>query len=249
MRFMSLIEATRKYVETHITPDFHEKRLHSLQKLKLQSVLMRKNPYLFRSKAIISAPDLIKQLLLAHLSSHEETIFGAFLESLAIHVCAQVYNGRKSTTEGIDLEFSRDGARYIVSIKSGPNWGNSSQIARMAQNFDRARRIAGPSENIIAINGCCYGRDENPRKDKNYFKLCGQNFWYLISNEKKLYREIIEPLGYQAQRRNDEFEREFGCLHTRFTTEFAGQFCHSDGSINWDELLMINSGADKLWRF
>ena len=33
---------------------------------------------------------------------------------------------------GIDLEFDKDGVRYIVTIKSGPNWGNSSQIGKNA---------------------------------------------------------------------------------------------------------------------
>jgi len=105
---MPLIQAAQQYARQHIAPDFHEKRLASLAKLKLEAVLKRKNPYLFKAKAIHSAPDLVKQLLLAHLSSQEETLFCAFLEDLAIHICTHAYNGQKSTTEGIDLEFTRD---------------------------------------------------------------------------------------------------------------------------------------------
>jgi hypothetical protein len=78
-----------------------------------------------------SAGELVKQILDAYLSSQEETVFGDFLESLAIYVCSETYGGRKSATEGIDLDFEREGKRYIVSIKSGPNWGNSSQIKKM----------------------------------------------------------------------------------------------------------------------
>lgn len=246
---MSLIEVAKRYVEARIAPDFHDKKLHSLQRLKLKDVLKRKNPYLFRAKAMTSAPDLVKQLLLAHLSSHEETIFGGFLEALAIHVCAQVYGGRKSTSEGVDLEFARAGTRYIVSIKSGPNWGNSSQIARMIDNFDRARRIAGAREHVIAVNGCCYGRDARPLKRGNYVKLCGQDFWYFISGEARLYQEIVEPLGHRARQNNDDFESAFGALHTQFTFEFTRNFCQIDGSIDWDKLLVMNSGAKALWSF
>jgi hypothetical protein len=108
---------------------FHTARLESLQKLKLRQILKRKNPYLFKAKYIIAAPDLVKMLLEAHLSSQEETMFGEFLEELAISICGQVYGGRKSSAEGIDLEFEKEGVLYIVSIKSGPNWGNSCQIA------------------------------------------------------------------------------------------------------------------------
>lgn len=245
---MSLIESAKQYVEKRIKPDFHDKRLISLYSLRLAAVLKRKNPYLFKAKAITSAPDLVKQLLLAHLSSQEETFFGAFLEGLAIHICHTAYGGQKSTTEGIDLEFNRDGLRYIVSIKSGPYWGNSSQISRMIQNFDRARRIAGPHQYMIAVNGCCYGKEANPHKVKgNYLKLCGQDFWHLISGNPLLYQEIIEPLGHEAKKRNDEFEEAFGCLHTRLTTEFVEDFCLTSGAIDWQKIINFNSQAKDLW--
>jgi Type II restriction endonuclease EcoO109I len=245
---MCLLKKARQFVKDRIAPDFHSKRLASLEGLKLEAVLKRKNPYLFKAKAITSAPDLVKQLLLAHLSSQEETLFGAFLEGLAIHICEHAYGGKKSTTEGIDLEFTRDATRYIVSIKSGPNWGNSSQIAKMVQNFDNARRIAGPRTHVIAVNGCCYGKDAQTAKTGNYFKLCGQDFWNLISGESLLYQEIIDPLGHEARQRNDEFEDAFGRLHTRFTVQFAQDFCRHDASVDWDKLVAMNSQAVSLWQ-
>jgi len=243
---MSLIEAARQYVQQHIAPDFHDKRLAKLEKLKLSTVLKRKNPYLFKAKAIFSAPDLVKQILLAYLSSQEETLFGAFLEGLAIHICAKAWDGKKSTTEGIDLEFTRDGKRYIVSIKSGPAWGNASQIAKMVQHFDKARRIAGPTAHIVAINGCCYGKSTTPVTTGNYLKLCGQDFWHLISGEQLLYQEIIEPLGFEAHQRNDEFDIAFARLHTQLSAEFTQNFCHADGAIDWKKIIAMNSGSTKL---
>jgi len=246
---MSLITKARQYVKKQIAPDFHDKRLASLAGLKLDAVLKRKNPYLFRAKAIVSASDLVDELLMAHLSSQEETLFGAFLEGLAIHVCEQAYGGKKSTTEGIDLDFNRDGVRYVVSVKSGPNWGNSSQIAKMAQNFDRARRIAGTRARLVAVNGCCYGKDARPHKAKNYLKLCGQDFWNLISGEPLLYQKIVEPLGHEARQRNDKFQKAFGSLRTRLASEFTKDFCCTpDMSIDWDKIVALNSQAKTLWK-
>lgn len=245
---MSLLATARQFVKNRIAPDFHDKRLAGLEGLSLAAVLKRKNPYLFKAKAVASAPDLVKQLLLAHLSSQEETLFGAFLEGLAIHICHHAYGGQKSTAEGIDLEFTRAAKRYIVSIKSGPNWGNASQIAKMTQNFDKARRIAGPNIHMIAINGCCYGKDASPAKKRNYIKLCGQDFWYLISGEPLLYQEIIDPLGHESRQRNNEFEEAFGRLHTRFTMQFTQDFCRPDASIDWDQLVALNSKAKSLWQ-
>jgi len=180
---------------------FHQRRLNSLQELKLMDVVKRKNPYLFKAKNINAAPEFVKTLLDAFLSSQEEGIFGGFLEELAIFICSQVYGGRKSSAEGIDLEFERDNIRYIVSIKSGPNWGNSSQIKKLRDNFKKAKRILGTnisSTNVVAINGCCYGKNRSPDKG-DYLKLCGQEFWKFISGDDTLYTDIIEPLGHQAK--------------------------------------------------
>ena len=103
-----------EYVEANI-PRFHQSRLEKLETLRLESVLKRKNPYLFKAKNITTASDFIKNILDAFLSSSEEGLFGGFLEELAIFVCNQVFEGRKSSAEGIDLEFERDKRKYIVS--------------------------------------------------------------------------------------------------------------------------------------
>jgi len=235
------IEEIRSYVEENIQ-SFHQRRLESLEKLKLNKILKRKNPYLFKAKNILTAQDLVKSLLDAHLSSQEETIFGEFLEGLAIYICQKTYNGQKSAAEGIDLEFEKDGIKYIVSIKSGPNWGNSSQIRKMVENFRKAKRIlrsSGRQMHIVAINGCCYGKENNPDKG-DYLKLCGQRFWEFISGIENLYTEIIEPLGYRAKERNEEFLLAYSKLINKFTIEFSKQFCPS-GEIDWEALVRFNS--------
>ena len=206
------------YVEANIGA-FHEKRLESLNGLRLQSLLRRKNPYLFKSKNLTVAADLIRSLLDAHLSSQEETLFGDFLEGLAVYVAEIVHNGQKSGITGIDLEFTKDNARYIVSIKSGPNWGNSAQVTRLKHNFTTAARVIRQGNrpaNVIAINGCCYGRDTNPIKD-GYFKYCGQEFWELISGDAEFYTRIIEPLGHNATQRNRTFAENYGAVINRLS--------------------------------
>ncbi len=230
------------YVEAHIQV-FHQKRLDSLQKLKLMDVVKRKNPYLFKAKNINKASEFVETILEAFLSSQEEGIFGGFLEELAIFISSRVYGGQKSSAEGIDLEFERDAIRYIVSIKSGPNWGNSSQIARLRDNFRKAKRILSTntsSANVVAVNGCCYGRDRKPDKG-DYLKLCGQKFWEFISADDNLYTDIIEPLGHRAKEKNEQFVREYDKVVNKFTAEFVGTFCDTDGNMLWEEIVKFNS--------
>ena len=110
-----------QYVEKNIGI-FHEKRIQSLDSLKLSQVLKRKNPYLFKAKYVLTAEMIIRGIVDAHISSSEEGIFGDWLEGLAIYINENVYGGKKSGIRGIDLEFDNDGVRYIVNIKSGPKW-------------------------------------------------------------------------------------------------------------------------------
>lgn len=238
-------QKVQQYVELNIS-DFHRKRVDSLDKLKLSKVLKRKNPYLFKAKNTQTAEQIIKGLVDAHISSNEETIFGDWLEGLAIYICSEIYGGRKSGITGIDLEFDRNDIRYIVSIKSGPNWGNSSQISKMKSDFNTARKALRTSNsgiNIVAVNGCCYGQDNNPDKNGVYYKYCGQIFWEFISGERDMYINLIEPLGCKARERNDEFMELYCKVINRFTMEFSKDFCAEDGGIDWSKLVKFNSKA------
>lgn len=228
--------------------NYHTKILERLQKLKLVNILKRKNPYLFRVKNLNTSHELVKSILDAHLSSQEEGIFGGFLEELAIYICEKKFGGIKSSAEGIDLEYIHDDVRYIISIKSGPNWGNSSQIAKMKDHFRKAKRILGTNSGkpipVIAINGCCYGKDKTPQKEE-YVKLCGEKFWTAISGNNCLYKDLIEPLGYKAEERNNNFNDEYSNVLNKFTMEFSQTYCTEKGAIDWKKLLDFNSGYEE----
>lgn len=232
-----------EFIEANIG-EFHTRRTASLQNLKLTNVLKKKNPYLFKAKNINDAHDLVKLFLDAHLSSQEETIFGEFLEKLAIFTCSEVYDGRKSASEGIDLEFKKDDIVYIVSVKSGPNWGNSNQVKRMKDDFKSAKRrlrTGNTQINVQAINGCCYGKTATPADKGDYSKLCGQDFWEFISGNDRLFVDIIEPFGYQAKIRNEELAIEYARVLNLFTQQFMNDFC-INGRIEWERLVHFNSG-------
>lgn len=235
-----------KFIEENIH-EFHDKRIARLLSLKLDDLLKRKNPYLFKAKSIITAQELVEGILQAYLSSQEEAIFGEILEKLAIFVNGIIYGGTKSSAEGIDLEFEKDDIKYIVSIKSGPHWGNSSQIAKMQDHFKKAKRILGTNttaHNVVAVNGCCYSRDNKPDKG-GYLKLCGQEFWAFITGDEEFYKLIIEPIGYKAQEKNEEFNIEYKKVINKFTRDFANNYCSQEGSILWDRLLEFNSAKQK----
>ena len=237
-----------EYVERHISI-FHQKRLDYVKnKVDLLKILKQKNPYLFKAKNVLTAQDLVKGFLDAFLQSQEETLFGDFIEGLAIFVCDKVYGAKKSELTGIDLEFEKDGVMYVVEIKAGWNWGNSSQIRQLKINFEKAKKIlrAKTGKKVIAVNGCCFGKDNKPDKS-GCLKLCGQRFWELISGNEKLYIDIVEPIGYKTKQKNEEFTENYAQIVNRLTLEFSQKFC-DDGKINWVKLVEYNSGFEKIKR-
>jgi hypothetical protein len=107
----------------------------------------------------------------------------------------------------------------VVGIKSGPNWGNSDQISRMKIGI---LRDEGIDMEIVAVNGCIYGRDDHPLKidprdaEKRYFKLCGQAFWDLISNDPQFYQRIVVPIDKEAKKKDENFRTTYTGLKQRF---------------------------------
>jgi len=236
------VKEVKGFVNENVT-SFHGSKIKSLTNLNLKKILRHKNPYLFKAKNIRIASELVQTILDAYLSSSEEKLFGDFLEELAVFISGKTLKGRKSAATGIDLEFNRKGTHYIVSIKSGPNWGNSSQQNKQEQDFKTATKVLKQSKrtlNVQPVMGICYGKVKTSIV-RGYLKVVGQNFWYFISENKNLYTDIIEPIGYQAKTHNDKFLKEKSRLINLFTDEFMRDFC-VNGNIDWHKLVEFNSG-------
>ena len=162
---------------------------------------------------------------------------------MAIFISNKACGGRKSAATGVDLEFLNEGTHYLISIKSGPNWGNSSQHKKQEQDFQTAVKVLKQSNRKLDVQpvlGICYGRVRTSFV-RGYLKVVGQNFWYLISGNENLYTDIIEPLGYRAKQHNEKFKKQRSQLINIFTKDFLGEFC-KDGVIDWVKLVEFNSG-------
>ena len=244
--FSAPADTLEKFVTEGLS-QFYGRSIERMKTLELDTVMARKNPFLFRAKNPANAEGFIASLLEAHVSSQEETFFGTFLEQTAIHICSEARGGRKSAIEGIDLEFEDKSTKtkYIISIKSGPN-GNSDQIKKMRDHFLQARRIlktnTSDGAKLVAVHGCCYSKKS--REDKgDHVKLCGQRFWSLISDDDDFYLKLMEAIGKAAEKQKAGFASEYEKTLARFIAEFGENYCDADGNILWDKLLRYNSAA------
>ncbi len=105
-----------------------------------EKIIKRKNPFLFRIRIVNDVDELADMILNAYLSSSEETMFGNILEEIAVSICKHAKGGRKSGIHNIDLEYDQNEIRTIIQIKSGMNWGNSSQQKTLRSSFETATK-------------------------------------------------------------------------------------------------------------
>lgn len=240
------IEGLFEFLKKEIS-ECKEKGNSELECLNFNNIMLEQNPYILKSKSyLLSVPEIVKNLFDNRIFETQQVNFDEFSKKIAIFVAHKVYGGTKSSAEGIDLEFEKDAVRFIVSIKSGPNWGNSGQIQKMKDNFKKTKKIIGTNAskiNVIAVNGCCYGRDNKPDKG-DYLKLCGQSFWEFISGNSNFFIEIIEPLSFQSKEKNDLYLQSYAQMLNKFILKFTTEFC-DDGIINWERIVKFNSAIEK----
>jgi len=238
---------TRKLIEAYVSENivsFHVNRTEKLGDLKLATVLRNKNPYLFRAKHLELATDLMTALLDARLSSSEEGSFGSFLEDLAIYVATITGGGQKSAAPGIDIDLSRKKIRYLVAVKSGKNWGNSDQHKTLRKNFKTAIKVIRQSRQAGTLQptlGICYGNFKTVDTGE-YLHIGGQSFWHLLSGDKNLYIDLIEPLGCEADKHDRAFKEEKDRTYNRLIREFTILYCRENGAIDWPKLVRFVSG-------
>ena len=114
---------------------------------------------------------------------------------------------------------------------------------KQTDDFNNAVKVLKQSNhtlNVQPVLGICYGKIKTSYLH-GYMKAVGQNFWYLISGEESLYIDIIEPIGYEAKKHNDNFIRKKNEIINSFTKDFLNEFCNN-GVIDWNKLVEYNSG-------
>jgi len=160
--------------------------------------LIAKNPFLFRARAPDDAAQFADRLIDAFLSSSEETHFGEILEAIAVSVCTAAKGGRKSSSEGVDLEYDEGGLRTVAQVKSGVNWGNSSQRKRLVDEFNAAKvRLRQGGIEARCIEGCCYG-PSGTKDFGSHVRLVGNAFWFDVSGWSGTGKAVLKVIAHYA---------------------------------------------------
>lgn len=221
---------------------FYQNLTASLEKLNLEDVLKRKNPYLYRAKGMNNATQLVDSILAAYVSSSEETVFGnVFFEPLAI----EVSGGQKAVTEGADITVDKDNTVYTIAVKSGTSVFNGDSRKRQEQNFQAAaKRVQQARKAYMPVVGYGYGKKRVSRnRRKFYWELAGQDFWAWLTGDSEFYIKIIKYMGTKPDEYAKQFDDAYNKAENRLIRQFTMDYCSEDGSIDWDKLVRFNSGS------
>ena len=228
----AVIQAIASALET-----FYGTLIEKIDGLNIQKVMRRKNPYLYRAKAMQS-------VLTALVSSSEETIFGnCFFEPIAIAASG----GNKALAEGIDIMIQNNETNTIsaIAVKSGPSVFNADSKKRQEQNFTAASKLAQQAKaRYEAYIGYCYGKkkESGRGKPKMYQELAGKRFWAELTGDEEFYIKIIGYMGTMPEKYVADYKESYNRAANRLVREFANSFCREDGSIDWEKLVEFNSG-------
>lgn len=146
--------------------------------------------------------------------------------------------GWKSGIEGIDLEYSRGaGKRVLVQVKSGKNWGNSSQKKQLKLYFERASQIllqGGSVKYVHCIEGIAYGKREQKHLS-SHERIVGAAFWEEISGWEDLYFALMTTVGHCAGNGLQDAKEETVKKIVHFMEE--KNMLEHGGNINWERLI------------
>lgn len=224
--------------------NFYKSLIDKIDKLNIEVVMKKKNPYLYRAKAMQNAAEIVESVLVAFVSSSEETIFGNyFFEPIALAVSG----GSKALAEGIDIMIHKQESNtiYAIAVKSGTSVFNADSKKRQEENFMAAGKLAQQAKaRFEPYIGYSYGKkkESGRGKPKMYQELAGKRFWEELTGDEDFYKKIITFMGTLPEKYVADYKESYDKAANRLVREFSIKFCKDDGSIDWEKLIEFNSG-------
>lgn len=166
---------------------------------KLDPVEVRKgaNPFKVQIDQYLGITDDDRVAMKASESS--ETKLGDLLEEVAISLNEVAFNGMKTGTLGVDIQFcdpENTNRYFLVSVKSKSNWSNASSAREQGTKFQEAKRTlktSSPSSDraIIPVCGCVYGKSSLKKLKVGYYQIAGVDFWRFISGDPQMESRLL----------------------------------------------------------
>jgi hypothetical protein len=237
MRQLSSAEV-RQYTTPALT-DALTQRMVAILKSDIDA-LLPENPYLLPSTAPLFAGDIVNQALNAHLRIAQEEFIDGLLRDLAIFIAERTCDGRASDQPGVELEFIERGVHYLVSIRPEADKESTKAQGERVEALRRAMtRLSRAAQPVL---GNCYGKANTAYVD-GCLTVTGPNFWYLISEDLCVYKNITEKVSRETKACRDALAEQEVRANNRMLKQFITRYCDERGAYDWVKFVE-HSGCD-----
>ena len=241
---MALDQAKKTQIQ-RLLENFLRQRARTIRRLKIQDLHI--NPFLIRILAnelkLKDARTIVRWLVNQRLERGTVTSFGLVLQEVA-----KVFS-EGTGVEGADIQKTREGRRYYIQVKSGPNTVPKDMGERISQLLRSARRRNRGSE---ALFGMCYGNREQVsgivrqyvEKEGGIDWLAGREFWRFISDDPHCVDEIYQLVADASQNFRDDQGMTLAQIIKAKVQELEKEFTKMYGERGdemWRKLLEHNS--------
>ena len=218
-----IVEAFR---ETYVEP-----LLANLRSRGIVRLVARKNPYLYRASGLVTCEELVERAFLDYLSSSTETLFGNFLERVALQLAGGYQC--KSATKGVDIERRAGNKAELYVVKSGPAAFNAGSRRDAERALDEAaKRLRPAGIEVQKFIGFAYGR-KRTTYERGIIVLSSSDFWRRISGISDFHIRLLEICGCLAPL----YRTDVHAARKRLLKEAKEVYCEANGAIQWEQVL------------
>jgi hypothetical protein len=234
-------------MEQNIINDIVLKSLKGLETIKRKKIsfpklLAKSNPYEL-AVSCDTIECLVEFVLASHKQTSSKTIWGNYLETIALNISKLTINGYKSKEECTDIEWIFDGIKHYRGWKSSPKWCNADQ--KRTANLKVNELIDTEDFGSFKIL-TSYGKTTEKKVSNGFIQLSGQDAWNEIGLDNEIYNKVMSSIMDNSKIIGLFLENIYISDKDRIITWMKDNFLNNDNTINFIKINKYVSSRDNI---
>lgn len=210
--------------------------------ISIPELLGKCNPYELAVNCM-TAEGLIDFIMQSHKQTSSKTIWGNYLESIAVRICGLTLGGFKSKEVCTDLEWSIEGKNHYRGWKSSPKWCNADQ-KRAVNTKEKSMML---NENFGSFKVLTsYGKTTKRTTTNSFIQLSGQDAWEEISGDSELYNKVMVGIHNNNNTIGQFLENIYISDRDKSIRWVTDNFINEDNTINFIKINNYVSSRDNI---
>jgi hypothetical protein len=212
------------------------------KQISFPKLLGKSNPYTLAVNCN-TAESLVDFILSSHIQTSSKTIWGNYLEIIALEISKLTIDGYKSKEECTDIEWELNGFKNYRGWKSSPNWCNADQ--KRAVNLKESQ--LKNNENFGSFKVLTsYGKTSEKRANNGFVQLSGQDAWFEVGLDDETYNKVMISIKDNSKMIGQFLENIYISDKEKIITWVEDNFLNEDDTINFIKINKYVSGRDNI---